>query len=121
MAGLGPGVGYLKAASYLLHEPYFANARDFLLRHCTAILQDDSGIPLRDFLSGDWRLNFFGDYTGTLEIFQKYAQPELTQAYRTPGGERPLPFGTGYKWQPGASNLMLAVRAPVAPRAVPVR
>ncbi len=120
MAGLGPGVGYLKAASYLPHEPYFSNARDFLLTNCTAILQDDSGIPLRTFLGGDWRLNFFGEYTGTLDIFQKYVQPELLQAYRTPGGTPELPFGTGYKWQPGASNLMLAVRAPVAPRAVPV-
>ncbi len=120
MAGMGPGVGYLKAASYLLHEPYFSNARNFLLTNCTAILQDDSGIPLRSFLTADWRLNFFGDYTGTLEIFQKYVQPELVQAYRTPGGARELPFGTGYKWQPGASNLLLAVRAPAAPRAVPV-
>lgn len=120
MAGLGPGVSYLKAASYLMHESYFSTVRDFLLSNSTAILQDDSGIPLRDFLGADWQLAFFGSYTGTLELFDKYVQGDLLQAYRTPGGARDLPFGTGYKWKPGESNLMLAVRAPVAPRAVPV-
>ena len=120
MASLGPGVSYLKAASYLMHESYFANVRNFLLSNSVAILQDDSGIPLRDFLTGDWQLTFFGSYTGTLDLFSKYVQPELMQAYRTPGGARELPFGTGYKWKPGESNLMLAVRAPAAPRAVPV-
>lgn len=120
MAALGPGVSYLKAASYLMHESYFSNVRNFLLGQSRAVLQDDSGIPLRDYLTGDWQLTFFGNYTGTLDIFQKYVQPELLQAYRSPGGARELPFGTGYKWKPGESNLMLAVRAPTAPRALPV-
>ncbi len=61
MAGLGPGVSYLKAASYLMHESYFSNVRNFLLSQSRAILQDDSGIPLRDFLIGDWQLTLFGN------------------------------------------------------------
>ena len=42
----GRGNVYLKAASYLLHEPYFSRIRSFLLNHAASVLQDDSGIPV---------------------------------------------------------------------------
>lgn len=114
----GEGNVYLKAASYLLHEPYFGRIRDFLLGQA-AVLQDDSGIPFRYFLDGNWRCWFFGTYSGTLEIFQKYHQSDLQKAFAAPGMVQPLPFGTGYKWRLGESNLLLAVRQAV-PRAEPV-
>lgn len=117
MAGFGPATSYLKAASYLLHEPYFSRIRSFLLEHSRAILQDDSGIPLAAFRGGNWRIIFFGAYTGTLDIFQKYAQPELAQIYGS--GAIPLDFGTGYKWKQGESNLMLAIKQTTVPRAEP--
>jgi hypothetical protein len=114
--GFQPAVGYLKAASYLLHEPYFSRARDFLLTKSRAILQDDSGIPLRDYMaSGPWHLNFFGNYTGTLDLFKKYVQPDLGTAYQQAGATS-LEFGTGYKWKKGESNLLLAVRQAAVPR-----
>lgn len=113
----GTGNVYLKAASYLMHEEYFSKIRDFLLSHADGILQDDSGIPLRFFRDGNWRLWFFGSYSGTLEIFSKYHQADLQSAFRGPVAA--LPFGTGYKWRPGESNLMLAVKQQ-APRAEPV-
>lgn len=112
-----PAVAYLKAASYLLHEPYFSRSRDFLLTRSSAILQDDSGIPLRDFrASGPWQLHFFGTFTTTLDLFNKYPQPDLVAAYRS-AGALPLDFGTGYKWKQGESNLLLAVRQAAVPRA----
>lgn len=117
MERFGPAVSYLKAASYLLHESYFSRARDFLLTRSSAILQDDSGIPLRYFAG--WQITFFGAYTTPLEIFKKYFQPDLVQAY-TVAGPVPLAFGTGYKWKVGESNLMLAVKPASAPRAEPV-
>ncbi len=120
MQQLGPGVSYLKAASYLMHEPYFSRVRGFLLENSSAILQDDSGIPLRYFLTGNWRLQFFGAYTGPLELFQKYTQPDLADAFRS-APVFDLPFGTGYKWQPGQSNLMLAIKQATAPVAEPVQ
>lgn len=49
LSSFGQGVAYLKAASYLLHENEFSRTREFLLRESNAILQDDSGIPLRFF------------------------------------------------------------------------
>lgn len=117
MSRFQPAVGYLKAASYLLHEPYFSHVRDFLLQHCSAILQDDSGIPLRNYVaSGPWQITFFGKYDGTLNLFKKYYQPDLVAAYAQSGAS-PLDFGTGYKWRKGESNLMLAVRQSGSPRA----
>lgn len=118
MGGFAPAHTYLKAASYLMHEPYFSRVRDFLLANSSAILQDDSGIPLKYF-RGDWRITFFGNYTGTLEIFQKYFQPELGEAYAQMGAI-PLDFGTGYKWKPGESNLMLAIKGAALAPAQPV-
>lgn len=105
-----PGVSYLKAASYLLHESYFSTIRSFLLQESMAVLQDDSGIPLRYFPPGYWQVTFFGNYTGTLGIFEKYVQNDLLEVYRSGISTSPLEFGTGYKWQQGESNLMLAIK-----------
>lgn len=122
MRTFAPGISYLKAASYLMHEPYFSTVRSFLLNESRAILQDDSGIPLRYFAPGSWHLAFFGNYTGTLDIFQKYFQQDLDEAYRSGAPVFPIEFGTGYKWQVGESNLMLAIKGgppETAPQSVP--
>ena len=114
--GFGSGNVYLKAASYLLHESYFSTIRNFLLRQGRSVLQDDSGIPFSFFQDGDWRVWFFGAYTGTLDIFKQYHQPKLIDAYRI--SAVPLAFGAGYKWRVGESNLLLAVKQ-APPKAEP--
>jgi hypothetical protein len=106
----GAGNVYLKAASYLLHETYFSRIRSFLLNYAISVLQDDSGIPFRFFRDGNWRLWLFGTYSGTLDIFAKYYQSDLQAAFAVPGAAASLPFGTGYKWRLGESNLLLAVK-----------
>lgn len=106
--GFGVGNVYLKAASYLLHESYFSKIRGFLLSNAASVLQDDSGIPFSFFQNGEWRCWFFGTYNGTLDLFKKYYQAQLPVAFQTSG--MPLPFGTGYKWRLGESNLLLAIR-----------
>ncbi|CAN5372930.1 hypothetical protein BH09VER1_BH09VER1_06060 [soil metagenome] len=117
-SSFGPGNVYLKAASYLMHEEYFSRIRSFLLSDAISVLQDDSGIPFKYFQDGQWRCWLFGSYTGTLDIFKKYYQPDYANAYTIAGGVLPIPFGTGYKWREGQSNLLLAVRQQV-PRAEP--
>jgi hypothetical protein len=106
----GAGNVYLKAASYLLHESYFSRIRSFLLNQAASILQDDSGIPFRFFRDGSWRFWLFGTYSGTLDIFAKHYQSDLQAAFTAPGVAVSLPFGTGYKWRLGESNLLLAVK-----------
>jgi hypothetical protein len=121
-ARFGEGNAYLKAASYLMHEGNFSGIREFILGNSRAVLQDDSGIPLKYFRNENWRLWFFGTYSGTLDIFKKYYQPDMGEAFKAAGAA--LPFGTGYKWKRGESNLLLAVKQearraePVEPRAV---
>ena len=102
-------VALLKAASYLLHEPGFSRCRDFLLKNSSAIVQDDSGIPYRDFSQKDWDVKLFGAYAGTNGIFAKYGQPDLLAAYRdTPSA--PLGFAFGYQWQSEKGTLMIATK-----------
>ncbi len=102
---------YHKAASYLLHESGFSRIRDFLLADAAAVLQDDSGLPFRSFDSGHWTLTLYGVYDGTLGIFKPYEQADLRAAFAVPGAPTALPFGTGYKWRTGQSNLVLAVKS----------
>lgn len=118
LASRGRATGYLKAASYLMHSGGFNTVRDFLLRHCSAIVQDDSGIPLDVFRERDWRVINFGSYTTPLDIFRKYDQPSLRSLYAG-GAGFPLPFGFGYRWQRGESTLLVALPPGAAPRALP--
>src|SRR5438270_6906060 len=52
---LGPGNSLIKSASYLLHSGNFTVARDWLLANSATIVQDDSGIPLSNYSSRQWR------------------------------------------------------------------
>jgi len=109
--GLGPGRGFLKAASYLMHTAGFDTARQFLLTHCTTILQDDSGIPMRYLAPQDWAIHLFGAYHGPIATFKQFPQPELDQLA---AAQKPveLPFSVGYRWHPGESSLIFAVKTP---------
>ena len=102
-------VSLLKAASYLLHTPAFSKCRDFLLQNSSAIVQDDSGLPFRDFAAKDWQVKLFGNYAGTHGEFAKYHQPDLLGAYRG-GGVAPLGFAFGYQTDAGKAALMIATK-----------
>ena len=107
MHRLGPGVTYLKAASYLLHEDYFSTVRDAILNDSLAVVEDDSGIPLRDFKPAQWQVTGYGKYTGPLELFKQYYQPDLAQLFAAHPAS-PLAFGSGYKFVPADSSLLVA-------------
>ena len=106
---LGPANSLLKAASYLLHEGGFEAVRNFLLQDSTAILQDDSGIPVHYFTPDRWTLRLFGVYTAPIDLFKKFYQADLRQYYAT-SSPKPLTFGFGYRWSSRSSTLILAVR-----------
>ncbi len=105
--GQPKGSSYLKAASCLMHGSWFSKARNHLLAHSHQIIQDDSGIPWRHFNPEVWNATLYGVYTGPIDLFKDAYQPDLVAAYRR--GSQPLPFGTGYKWRKGESNLMCFV------------
>jgi hypothetical protein len=68
---LGTAHSLVKAASYLMHLEDFSSARNFLLEHSAAILEDDSGVPLKYFDSSKWLLRFFGSYPGPIALSLK--------------------------------------------------
>jgi hypothetical protein len=79
-SGLGHADAFVKSASYLMHSDNFSTIRDFLLEHSDAIVQDDSGIPARNFKpDGSFCL---GNYVQPLSIFPRTYQPMLAQLYR---------------------------------------
>ncbi len=107
LAGLGGNITYFKAASYLMHSDRFSQSREFFLTQSQVILQDDSGIPLRCFTEG-WTMRYFGVYEQPIELFSKYQQDDLRQAYVATQPTSPLLFGTGYRVSQMEGNLLLA-------------
>jgi hypothetical protein len=100
---------YLKSASCLMHEPGFSSIRNLILDGSNYVLEDDSGIPLKFFTEkGNWEYTFYGTYTGAYLIFHHNYQKDLFDAYKAGTNVKELPFGIGYKFKKGESNLMLA-------------
>jgi hypothetical protein len=106
---LGPGDSFVKSASYLMHDNNFSTVRDFLLENSASITQDDSGIPLRFFDQSKWTLKPFGNYVGPISLFANSYQPKLKELFVKAKAPR-IDFGIGYRWRPGETNLLLAIR-----------
>ena len=109
--GLGTGDALVKSASFLMHSDSFSRVRGFLLDRAHAIVQDDSGIPVRFFRAEEWVLVPFGRYLGPISLFSGQYQNGLADLYRR---QEPisLEFGIGYRYQKSESNLLMAVRKP---------
>ena len=118
---LGPAPAFLKAASYLMHGFNFDGARKFLVSDCPAILQDDSGIPIKYLPQPEWDLRLYGNYTGPIDLFKMYPQPAL-DAMKAAEKPAPLHFSVGYRWHSGQSSLIFAVKASAGgvPKPLPI-
>ncbi|MEN9522618.1 MAG: hypothetical protein RL065_995 [Bacteroidota bacterium] len=101
---------YLKAASCLMHKSYFNQVRNLILENSRVVLQDDSGIPIKFFNDEKWNVTLYGSYNGVINLFKGDEQPELKELYKDSSKVKSLPFGTGYKFNKGASNLQLAIK-----------
>jgi hypothetical protein len=100
---------YLKSASCLMHENYFSGVRNLILDGSNYVLEDDSGIPYKYFVeNGHYEFTFYGTYSWGYNIFHHNDQKDLMAAYKSGTNVKPLPFGIGYKFRKGESNLLLA-------------
>lgn len=99
---------YLKSASYLMHRPTFSIIRNVVLSS-DYVLQDDSGIPVQFFPTSEWELTFYGNYEKPISLFSERHQEDLMEIYKGEGIKN-LPFGIGYQYRKGTSNLMKAKR-----------
>ncbi|TAF66170.1 MAG: hypothetical protein EAZ55_06910 [Cytophagales bacterium] len=102
-------VTYLKSASYLMYRDTFSRIRNIILGQSEYLLQDDSGMPINFIAKDKWKTTFYGTYTSPIPLFSVRYQPDLRVVYQKGGANvKPLPFGIGYQYAPGTSNLMLA-------------
>lgn len=115
METLAPGDSFHKSASYLMHKPNFSRIAQFLAEKSAIIVQDDSGIPLRYLDEKKWELHPFGRYYDPLGIFPEGYQPKIRELFANSSPGK-LPFGLGYRWRPGESNLLLAVNRDFVPK-----
>lgn len=92
----GSKVFYTKSASYILHDSKFSTIRKLLLDQSKKILQDDTGIPYFLLDNGNYRMTLYGDYTRTINDFEKNYQPRLKEALNARKEDRFLPFKIGY-------------------------
>ncbi len=106
---LGAGGSLIKSASYLPHSNNFSRVRNFLLTRSTAIVQDDSGIPLKDFDLKEWDLKPFGNYVKPISKFPGKYQRDL-QSLFVKEHAQPLQFSIGYHWRSGSSSMLLATK-----------
>ena len=97
---------FIKSASYLMHENDFSTIRDLILKQSTAIMQDDSGIPLVHYKKEAWDAILYGTFYKPISTYVEYAQPALRDAYQL-GSPKPLAFRIGFARQ---SNLQVMRR-----------
>ena len=100
---------YFKSASYLMHYGSFSYIRDLCLKKSKYILQDDTGIPYKHFVSG-WSLKVWGVYEMPIRDFSGVFQSDLDAYYKADSTVQPLPFNMGYHYNNSKQNLMLATK-----------
>lgn len=110
LKSLGPLTTFTKSASFLLASPFSSAIRQLILEQSRYVLQDDSGIPLRDFPAATWNLRFYGTYKGPIARFKNRYQEDLAEVYNQGKDVYPLPFGIGYHFRAGTSNLLFAAK-----------
>jgi len=109
LQSLRPTSTYLKAASYLMYDPLFSTVKNVILKNSKFVLQDDSGMPLSNFTDDSkWQKTFFGVYAGPISLFSGRYQTSMKEAFKNKDQVKELPFGIGYQFREGSSNLMLA-------------
>ncbi len=109
---LKPGATFIKSASFLMHKTYFSKIRNLILEVSPIVLQDDSGIPYKNFDPNLWEPKFYGAYFQPIPLFANFNQPNLTAAYKQMGAT-PLAFAIGYRSSKSNSSLLLMTRKAV--------
>ncbi len=109
--GLGAADSLMKSASYLPHSDGFSRVRAFLLDNSASIVQDDTGIPLRNFDLKKWEVQPYGNYVKPIPLFSGNYQRDL-QTLFVKQHPQPLRFSFGYQWRVGNSMVLVATKKP---------
>jgi hypothetical protein len=110
LSHLGPSNTLIKSASFLPHWRMCNAIRNFILQHSNLILQDDTGITLRQLEALHWDVQLFGQYSHPDRPFQREYQPDLAKAFRVKAKVHQLGFSLGYGAGRRPSSMVLAHR-----------
>lgn len=119
MAAQAPGVGFYKSASYLLHGSMFSYAKHTVMNKSAIIVQDDTGVPVREYKPDFWDFTVYGNYVGPIPLFSGNFQKEVAGAVKAQGGQKPLDFAMGYRHRINESAVFVAVKKKSAPDQLP--
>ncbi len=109
---------FMKSASYIMHSNDFEIISDLVLKQSKTIIQDDTGIPFNKLKNAGYSVKLYGNYSRTINVFEKYYQPDLKLALDKENAS-PLPFKLGYNaWKDemviiAANNVGLSASKPV--------
>jgi len=99
---------FLKAASYLLHQPSFSTIGNLIVKKSYAILQDDSGLPLKDLRKNFLNIQVFGEYDKTISLFSSFYQKDLKTLFQDSSRVKNPGFIIGYNQKFRQTNLIFA-------------
>ena len=97
---------FIKSASYLMHYRTFSNIKNLILTKSLYVVEDDTGIPYRDFSPKDWDVVLYGEYIKPVSDFKGVDQPDLEKAYAESPDVRKLPFHLGYHWGTNKDSIL---------------
>ena len=99
---------FLKAASYLMYEPYFDDMRALILNGSDAVIEDLSGIPYHYFARNErWQVALYGRYDKPIDGFKDRCQPDFARDVSL-FDRPPLDFSFGYEYRTGQSHMLVA-------------
>jgi hypothetical protein len=109
-------IGFIKSASYILHNTNFAIMRNLVLDETSAVLQDDTGIRYSVYLENGWEVKLYGKYARPIADFGGYTyQNDLNQAFLKDSTIKKLDFTYGYHWKTDKTSVMLCIKPKNAP------
>lgn len=99
----------IKSASFVLQQVGFAKILQVLLQKATLIVQDDTGVSLRNLRKNGYEVLLYGVYDEPCMIpgLVGYFQPDLKEEYQQ--SAEVLPFEIGYRPET-QSNLLIAFK-----------
>ncbi len=103
-------IALIKCCSYFMHGQNVPRLKKYLLKKVDYLIQDDTGIPLREIIKTNRSNTFYGIYTKPYgNDFPWAVQPDLAEVYATKKNVKELGFRVGYGFGRAPSNLMLSV------------
>ncbi|MBM3632198.1 MAG: hypothetical protein FJX03_00605 [Alphaproteobacteria bacterium] len=98
-----------KSSSYCPHQKLFSDLKKRILCHFSYIVQDDTGIPLKNLT--DFDVEILGRYTSPYGVeFSGFQQNDLKEMYAERKNIPPLNFCFGYGCGRVQANLLVAHR-----------